>query len=931
MFAHSGYSSQFSSKSCRLGQALIVSTTLACLSLLSPPALAGDSLDQEVTWNIPAESLSDALVDFGRVANVQMLVDGTFVQDRTSSQVKGTLSARAALETLLWGSGLSYKVKNKTVTVAPVGSVSLADARPIRVADGRPASDSDVGAVSDGPTPASPGDTDFDDSTGENGTKLEQVVVTGTSIRGVTPVGSPLTIYSRSDIDETGAGTLDQFARSIPGNFPDVDTVANSSSNASHARFNAASDNIYGGAAFDLHGIGPSATLTLLNGQRMAPAGESGSLTDVSMIPLSAIDHVEILDDGASAIYGADAVAGVVNVITRKQFEGAETGVRYGVATAGGDIQTTASQLLGHAWGTGSILLDYEYSDQGGLDASQRSYIPDLGGPNSLIPENRRNTVFISGSQEIDLLTTVSLDGIYSVRHFDSQSTEVSSIPLSVFTANQGEVKQYGGTLKIDRQLGGDWHASASGNISKVIETFGNTADLVFSSFSEDTGHSIGVDTGLAEGGVSLNGSLFSLPGGAVKAAFGAAYRGEGFSQSYLAFSGDSQTISGVPSLSRRTASAYAEVFVPVIGDANALPGARRVELSASGRYDHYSDFGSTSNPKVGLLWEPVRGMNLRGSYGTSFRAPELSEKGTLVTSQTEQEADPTSPTGFRDALLVSGGKAGLGPETAKSFTGGFDVTPSLVPNFKLAVTYFNIRFTNRIAVPPVVSGNFLNDPIVAPFVTRDPPLSLVESYFNSPGFEGDNVGGGPAAVTAIFDGRYANISSTKSSGVQLGGTYAVPTNIGRFAVGTDVARLLDDTYQTAAGSPAAQLLNTYAEPTSWKIRSNISWAIEHLNVVGTVNYVGSYQNSLFTPQERISSWTTGDLYISYKTDRQPSSPLLQGIDLSLSILNITDRRPPYAPLPSADLLPGQAALPFDPANASPLGRIIALSLTKRW
>src|SRR6185436_20355269 len=101
-------------------------------------------------------------------------------------------------------------------------------------------------------------------------------------------------------------------------------------SSAVFERFNAgASDNAFSGSAYNLHGLGTTSTLTLLNGHRLAPAGLGGLITEISQIPLSAVDHIDVLTDGASAIYVADAVAGVVNIVTRKDFRGAESGLRY--------------------------------------------------------------------------------------------------------------------------------------------------------------------------------------------------------------------------------------------------------------------------------------------------------------------------------------------------------------------------------------------------------------------------------------------------------------------------------------------------------------------------------------------------------------------------------------------------------------------------
>jgi outer membrane cobalamin receptor len=205
---------------------------------------------------------------------------------------------------------------------------------------------------------------------------LRTIIVTGTHIRGESPIGSSMVVHTREEMEESGSATLEQFGRKMTENYAGTDAVATVNTNGGLGSFEqGAASNIFGGAGFNLKGLGPGSTLTLLNGHRLAAGGLDGSIVDISQIPLSAVDHIEVLDDGASAIYGSDAVAGVVNIVTRREFEGAETGFRYGRATQGGAVESTASQVVGTSWDTGNVLLGYEYDDQGGLDASRRKWI----------------------------------------------------------------------------------------------------------------------------------------------------------------------------------------------------------------------------------------------------------------------------------------------------------------------------------------------------------------------------------------------------------------------------------------------------------------------------------------------------------------------------------------------------------------------------
>ena len=127
------------------------------------------------------------------------------------------------------------------------------------------------------------------------------------------------------------------------------------------------------GSSVNLRGIAEGTTLVLLNGRRLAPGFRSAAV-DISALPLSAIERVEILTDGASALYGSDAVGGVVNFILREDFEGVETRLRAGAAD--GLNEYRASQALGNSWDTGNFVASVEYFQRDALDAADRDFVP---------------------------------------------------------------------------------------------------------------------------------------------------------------------------------------------------------------------------------------------------------------------------------------------------------------------------------------------------------------------------------------------------------------------------------------------------------------------------------------------------------------------------------------------------------------------------
>src|SRR5262249_4297006 len=153
---------------------------------------------------------------------------------------------------------------------------------------------------------------------------VSKVTVIGTTISGVYPASSPIEIYTSEDVARTGATTTEQFIAKLPQNL---------STQSQYAAGQVVNQlNFDGVSSIDLRGLGVGTTLTLLNGHRMA-LSSSGRSADVSLIPASAIERVEVLTDGASAIYGSDAIGGVVNFVLRDNFEGAETRLSYGGVT----------------------------------------------------------------------------------------------------------------------------------------------------------------------------------------------------------------------------------------------------------------------------------------------------------------------------------------------------------------------------------------------------------------------------------------------------------------------------------------------------------------------------------------------------------------------------------------------------------------------
>jgi iron complex outermembrane receptor protein len=891
---------------------------------------APDASTQSI--NLPADDLVASLELLAKQSGIEIIYDADQLKGIKTHAVSGDLTPKTAVMQLLEGTNLTLIEHDGAMLIAApqAGGPRMPNSTPSFPGDDGNAArlaQPNSGRLSVAGKPA-----DVDQKSRRN-SGLDEIVVTGTHIRGEVPPGSVLIVYTHADMEQSGSATLDQFARNMTENFSSVDGISNQSSNIRFSPTRSSNGiNTYQGASFNLHGLGPTTTLTLLNGQRLAPAGLDGSFTDISQIPLSAVDHIEVLPDGASAIYGADAVAGVVNIVTRRDFTGAETTVRYGGSTGGGAGEVTASQLLGKSWSTGSVFLNYEFDDQYGLNASQRAYIPDLGGPDSLIPQNRRNSIFIGTSEELGAKAAISGDVLYSDRHFfaaDTFNGSPNSSPQSTFAS--GSARQLNVTAELDVAMFRDWHVQVGGNYSRNQQMSDATTSGAQSLSSLNTASVEAASPSIIDFNAITQGSLVTLPGGPLKAALGVSYRRETYESTQLQTSLGQTTSTGQPESRRQVFSVYGEIVAPTVLDPDAIPGFRRLDLSIAGRYDHYSDFNSTLNPKLGLSWEVIPGLSLRGTFGTSFQAPLLSQVHTPLNIETQLLPDTASPTGSTDTIILQGGNLSLRPETSRSYTGGFDLKPTTVPGFSLSMTFFYINFTDKISTPPTSSGGIysLNDPLLLPYFGKGPLTpGTAQAYFDSPAFSGDFAKLGPSAVQAIFDDQLTNLGTTVQSGLDLTTHHAWSLDRGRLNLSLNVERLFENNSRTVTFGPVASLLNTFTEPPKWKGRAGALWTQGPLTASASINYVNSYQNSLFTPSEPISAWTTGDLYLGYKTGEAVPWPLRQWA-VALSIANVTDAHPPRVRIPAS--FTGESVIPFDPANASPVGRMISLSIDKRW
>ncbi len=245
----------------------------------------------------------------------------------------------------------------------------------------------------------------------EDAVKLEKFVVTGSNIPSTETTAEartfPVATIDRRLIDQSGFQNTTELLQKM--------TLSNG---GSVPFSNNATGFTPGGTSTSLRGLGPDATLVLVNGRRMPfyPVGQGGtqSFVDLNTIPLSAIERIEVLKDGASAVYGADAVAGVVNIIFRKGYDGAEASVTYGNTTNKDSSEFTANIMYGVTTDKSSILVGANYYNREPIFQRDRSYsaVPAFLSSNSSPPNFQVTRATVLEALGLPAGSAITINGV---------------------------------------------------------------------------------------------------------------------------------------------------------------------------------------------------------------------------------------------------------------------------------------------------------------------------------------------------------------------------------------------------------------------------------------------------------------------------------------------------------------------------------------
>lgn len=869
---------------------------------------------------------------------------------------------------------------------------------------------------------------------------VEQVTVTGTLIKGTAPIGAHSIDFSVDDIKATGAVTTNE----VLANIPQINSLFNTIPTTATA--GVGHDTQPKPILRNLNSAGGAATLVMVDSHNLVGDGVLATTPDPTSIPAMVLQRVDVVLDGGSAIYGSNAIAGIINLITRKDFEGFQAQTQLGTTTAGNYNKMEFGLMAGHNWGSGGAYVAYEYRYNSYQYASDRPYprqnlIP-LGGttdqrsancelanitaagvtyhqtttavPNSPgglqasitpgqnkcdttflgstpFPQDAQHSIFASFHQDITDNITFSMTANYS-RHNTtglayalggsgtitsanpffqpigtekSQTVAFSLEPIyGAHIANTDQLEKFYIAPDLDFKFGKDWDLDVLGNygrsniyqLSPSLNGVQLNANLQSSdrNFALDP-YNLALSNGavlqqlqnfgttavstqqLAQARAIANGSLFTLPGGDVKLALGAQYDFETLKASNINGPLGQRGGTAVPgglvvqaNVHRYVDSIFGEVSIPIVGDGNEMPFVHSLMLDVSGRYDHYSDVGDTTNPKIGITYEPIAGLKLNGNIGTSFNAPSMADKQGATDTRVLLQQPPGNPApgipvpAGNVGFLIAGGSPDLQSQTAHTWSTGFEYRPDIwgLDGLDLSLTYWHVSLINVIAQAPYRTTQMYTIPAYAPYYILFPTLAqlnaatagIVQAGF--PGYAGYYNGTLGTGVYSLLDARRHNLGNVYDEGIDFGVNYTLATDWGSVDAGINGSDYTLSNTQAFAGATLIDQLAANISPYNWS--AHIGGSIGAFSARVTWNYSSGYTSTTTGAQTHIGSFGPVNLFASY--DLSDVAPYLNNSTIGINVDNLFDENPPFANNTTGGV-----------ANGSTLGRFIGFSLSKKF
>ena len=469
-----------------------------------------------------------------------------------------------------------------------------------------------------------------------------------------------------------------------------------------------------------------------------------------------------------------------------------------------------------------------------------------------------------------------------------------------------------------------------------------------------------------------VSGTLFSWWGGDVMAAFGVEHRRENLEDTRPPFSGENPAGSGLDTTNndfllhpprpdvfgdRKVTSAFAEVLVPLVSEDAGVPLVNRLELNVSARMEDYSDFGSTTKPKIGLNWKPVDWVMLRTSYNEGFMAPSLAAlytsprwSITAGAGDIDTYRNPALNEGPYVKRTYFGGNPDLKAQESEGLTAGFVIDIPFVDGLSVNADWWSISRTNLLGSRSVGQINESDDALLAAY-TRERlaagiPINQIDLGSGTANYKGDsdverfaltpediaafaaynaaNPGRPVAAAGRIFSRNqpFLNLSSSENSGVDFGFRYELRgLPIGDMVFSSEVA-YLNEAESTLSPPNVAPIVNNLlfaSGAAEWRSTSNVFWRNGPWNAGLGIYHVGethdsgatttqavyeslgspSYITPFFTQgrtvyRRVIDSFVSYNLSIGYQFDGSGNA-LLRDTRVRMGIMNLTDKEPPLA------------------------------------
>ncbi len=837
----------------------------------------------------------------------------------------------------------------------------------------------------------------------------EDIVVTGTLIRGTTVTGSQTITVGAEDIAGKGATSTNE----ILGLIPQV-------TNTFNGRFEGDPRGVSAGISIskpNLRNI-PSSnttsgglTLVLADGLRMTPVGVNQASIDVDIIPGSVIAGIDAVTDGGSSLYGADAVGGVLNFRTLRKFDGIKVDANYGFGTTiAGYNAWDGAITAGKSWANGNAYISVSHYNRDGILNGETSFsngtvynaagVPSVTftqcpspvgtatgwfrfGPGaaqftntpfradvgtqaigtpcsqieaaSFLPKQKRTSVFGALTQEFSDTVDLRVTGYYTKR-----DTEIAGFPRGFTSAGStlttgalvgaqfpgaavGSVTlvpggtgfsfsvnpayrntptrlgfdTWGVTPELTVKFGSDWqlrtsaHFGRSNNFTDFPGVDGVKAqayitggpgiaagqldplnaaaasaavinDITNYETSQDTKQQLFLVRSIADG------TLFALPGGDAKIAVGVEYQ-QNKADSRLN-AGPIGSLDSLPFMkaSRNSKSAFAEISLPITSFA---------EVNGSVRHDSYSDFGSTTNPSIGLSLKPVSGFRLFGHWNTSFNAPTAVDDLNIATGRFvcgiytaggTPSQRPTDPLG-RDtsrqgtcAMVLQGSSPGLKPQTANAWAVGFEATA--IEGLRFGGEFYSIDVKNALGtLNPSVTSTYTTNPNLYTYnVTAAGYAAVLATLTNGSQLAAQQMA---SNIAIIVDTRTTNLNAAKIQGVDFHATL----NAGDFTLGVAGTR------QTKAIITNGGVTSNRLGIGSGKLlaTSFLGWKKGEFSSRVTVNYTGSFTdeaNNNLGVAETAKAFIVTNLNLGFDFDKP--NGFASGLSLRLIVDNLFSVKP---------------------------------------